>query len=245
MRFQPVASPGAGALVALGGGYVYQRSTIQDLSGPFPFSDGPTTPTVLLASTRGSQLIVQGFTAANTPSVPDTYVEPLGDRWALALFRCSRRTIRPPPAIGGRIVDRLDTIRPGGLSTAAHVQLALQYQPVGAPASTFAGLYDIASLDDQPECVGAQCRAERCTDSAVDQCRLWLQQRLLAAYASAIGVDYQHHHVANWLPEQGSVWNLTSTVAYQSEGLDCTDLTSYAYADALGITMNSGTPSRR
>jgi hypothetical protein len=64
---------------------------------------------------------------------------------------------------------------------------------------------------------------------------------VIAAYASFIGVDYQHHHDPNWQPEQGGPWNTTSTVAYQSRGVDCTNLTAYAYADALGISMSGAT----
>ncbi len=96
---QPIVSPGAGALVALGGGYVYQRSTLQNLSGQFPYSDGPITPTVLLASSRGDQLIVQGFTAASTPSVPDTYDEPLWGPVGPALFLSSRGQTSTPPVL--------------------------------------------------------------------------------------------------------------------------------------------------
>ena len=126
-RFLPVASPGA-ALVPLGGGYVYQRSTIQDPSSPFPYSNGPTTPTVLLASTRGSQLIVQGFTAANTPSVPDTYTEPL---WGPVGTGFTPLQPRSDPAATGSSADVTSTesipSEPRGLSAAVEVQLAVQY----------------------------------------------------------------------------------------------------------------------
>ena len=40
------SSPGGGALVPRGGGYVYQRSTVKDPSSAFPTSNGPTTPTI-------------------------------------------------------------------------------------------------------------------------------------------------------------------------------------------------------
>ena len=45
--FTPVDSPGAGGLVPLGAGYVYQRSTIQNLTTSLPTSDGPATPSVI------------------------------------------------------------------------------------------------------------------------------------------------------------------------------------------------------
>src|SRR5262249_4507010 len=63
VMFQPVAWPGAGALVPLGGGYVYQRGSVADRSSVFATSSGPITPTVLFASTRGTNLVAQGFNA--------------------------------------------------------------------------------------------------------------------------------------------------------------------------------------
>ena len=243
VRFLPATSPGAGSLVALGGGYVYQRSTIQDLSSPFPFSDGPITPTVLLASTRGSQLIVQGFTAANTPSVPDTYVEPLWGPVGAGFVPLQSKV--DPAATGGTAdassIDSIPSnlvVYPQQLTYSSPYSINLS----GAPQSALAGLYDISSLETtNPSAWGPAIVSNIVPTLPTTNVATWLQQRLLAAYASAIGVDYQHHHVANWLPQQGSIWNLTSTVAYQSEGLDCTDLTSYAYADALGINMDSAT----
>ncbi len=67
-----------------------------------------------------------------------------------------------------------------------------------------------------------------------------LRDRLIAAYKSAIGVDYQYHHRPFWLPAQDSPWNVVATVGYQSEGLDCSDLTNWAYNDALGIKLDTG-----
>ncbi len=229
--------------MALAGGYVYQRSTIQDLTGSFPFSDGPTTPTVLLASTRGSQLIVQGFTAANKPSVPDTYIEPLWGPVGAGFIPLQPKV---DPAATGDSADAssIDSI-PSDL--VVYPQQLTYNSPYSidlsrAPASTLAGLYDIATITTTtPSAWGPALVPNVVPTLPTTNVATWLQQRLLAAYASAIGIDYQHHHVATWLPEQGSSWNLTSTVGYQSEGIDCTDLTAYAYADALGITMNSDT----
>ena len=147
VRFLPAASPGAGTIVALGGGYVYQRSTIQDLTGPFPYSDGPTTPTVLLASARGSQLIVQGFTAANTPSISDTYVEPLWGPVGAGFIPLQPKV---DPAATGDSADEtsIDSI-PSDL--VVYPQQLTYNSPYsidlsGAPASALTGLYDIATL---------------------------------------------------------------------------------------------------
>lgn len=86
--FQLAASPGAGALVPLGVGYVYRPSTIITPSNPllFAYCPGPATPSAIFASTSGSQLVIQEFAPANSvgassagfvPSTPDTFVEPL------------------------------------------------------------------------------------------------------------------------------------------------------------------------
>ena len=72
----------------------------------------------------------------------------------------------------------------------------------------------------------------------------WLQARVVFGprEKSLVGVDYAHHHDPVWTPTQGSPWNVASTVTYQSfQGIDCTNLTAYVYADALGIDMNSKT----
>ena len=66
---------------------------------------------------------------------------------------------------------------------------------------------------------------------------LSLQERIIAAYRSFLGVDYQHHYNPLWKPNQQDPWNVTGTLAYQSQGVDCTNFTAAAYADALGIEM--------
>ncbi|MBX6311678.1 MAG: hypothetical protein IRY99_01950 [Isosphaeraceae bacterium] len=68
----------------------------------------------------------------------------------------------------------------------------------------------------------------------------WLQQRLLTVYSQAIGVTYQHHYNPFWKPAQGSPWNVVS-IGSQDRGIDCTNLTAFAYADALGIWMTGMT----
>jgi len=73
---------------------------------------------------------------------------------------------------------------------------------------------------------------------------LSLQERVIAAYASFLGVDYQHHHDPLWAPTQQDPWNVTGTLAYQSQGVDCTNFTAAAYADALGIQMSGDTTTQ-
>jgi cell wall-associated NlpC family hydrolase len=241
--FLPVALPGAGALVPLGGGYVYQRSTIQNASSSFPYSNGPVTPTVLLGSTKGSQLIVQGFTPANTPSAPDTYTEPL---WGPVGNGFTPLQPRSDPAVtgGSSNASSLSSIPSNLVIYPQQLKYTSPYSInlSGAPASALAGLYPFSPIQASATTPWGPAQVPN-TPPTLPQSNVtaWLQQRLLAAYASAIGVDYQHHYVANWLPEQGSPWNLTSTVAYQSEGIDCTNFTAWAYADALGIRMTGDT----
>ena len=65
--------------------------------------------------------------------------------------------------------------------------------------------------------------------------------RLPAVDNQTIGVAYQHHHDPFWLPTQGSAWNAVN-IGYQSQGVDCTNLTAYAYWDAFGVYLNGNTP---
>jgi len=65
----------------------------------------------------------------------------------------------------------------------------------------------------------------------------------MAAYSDFIGVAYQHHHDPRWTPAQGSPWNVV-TLGYQSQGVDCTNLTAFAYNDALGIVMTGDTTNQ-
>ena len=92
-KFQLPSSPGSGALVPLGAGYVYRPSTIvtspptADDSSSFDYSPGPATPVVLFAATGGSELVIQDFEPASTQwlvgravrsqHAQDTFVEPL------------------------------------------------------------------------------------------------------------------------------------------------------------------------
>jgi hypothetical protein len=243
MQFLPISSPGAGNLIPMGGGYVYQRSTIQALDTPFPYSNGPTAPTVILGSKHGSQLIVQGFAANNTPSAPDTYVEPLAGPVGVG-FTPLQAPGDTSATGGSSSVPATESI-PSNLII--YPQQLTYYSPYridlsGAPASIYAGLFSPAPLTSS---VVDPWGPNRVTNAPPNlpstDVSKFLQERLLAAYQSEIGIDYQHHYTANWLPTQGSIWNLTSTVGYQSEGIDCTNFTSYCYDDALGITMNSDT----
>jgi kumamolisin len=241
VMFQPVASPGAGALVPLGGGYVYQRSTVADPSSAFPTSPGPITPTVLFASTQGTGLVVQGFNAWSQPSVPDTYSSQLGGQAGAAFWPLQPHA--DPAATG-----------PSGLTATEKVPTNLVVYPKMAYHSPYSidlskapkSIYDglpafsmITSPTQSPWGPGKEPgRPPAVPDGAGND---WLQQRVLAVAAGAIGVDYQHHHDPEWLPTQGGPWNVASTVAYQSQGVDCTNFTAWVYSRALGVTINSAT----
>ena len=64
----------------------------------------------------------------------------------------------------------------------------------------------------------------------------WMRQRLLAVGEKLIGLPYQHHHIPAWDPPKDWPWK---EVAYgcQSQGVDCSDFTSWLYNYGLGIKL--------
>jgi hypothetical protein len=64
----------------------------------------------------------------------------------------------------------------------------------------------------------------------------WMRQRLLAVGQKMIGLPYQHHHIPAWDPPADWPWK---EVAYgrQSQGVDCSDFTSWLYNYGLGIKL--------
>jgi hypothetical protein len=240
--FTPVDSPGAGALVPLGAGYVYQRSVIQNLSSSLPTSDGPATPSVIFGSQNGNSLVVQGFEQVNqsfSPSASDTIVEP-------TLSQATPNTAFSPLAEPGDL--------PGPTTPTDYPAIA--YPPItyispfsidlaGAPSSIYAGLLPATPFGDPtpPDPWGPSNPSTDAPAVPSGQGAKWLEARLLAVYNQAIGVAYQHHHDPFWQPAQGSAWNAV-TLGYQSEGVDCTNMTAYAYLDALNVFLNADTPSQ-
>lgn len=68
----------------------------------------------------------------------------------------------------------------------------------------------------------------------------WKQQRVIASALQYQGYHYQHHHIPDWDPSPYPGWPyLNTTLGHQSKGLDCSDLTSWAYNFGLGIKLNS------
>ena len=206
---------------AAGGGYVYQRSTIQDPNGPFPYGDGPTTPAVFLASNRGSQLIVQGFTATNTPST-DTYTEPL---WGPVGTGFTPLQPRSDPAATGISADA--TLAQSISSNLVVYPQQLKYNSPsivltlpGHPQGAVAGLYGFSPLPSGRGAGGGSAQVPNTPPT--------LPQSNVATWARAASTGRlreqrsasttQHHYVANWLHDQGSVWNLTFTVASRARG---------------------------
>ena len=236
--FTPVASPGSGPLVPLGAGYVYQRSTIQNLSSSFPTSDGPATPSVIFGSQNGSSLVVQGFDQVNqsfSPSGSDTIVEPT---LSLATPSTAFSPLEEPGDMPGPTTL---TDYPAIAYPPMNYQSPFSINLSGSPSSIYAGLLPTTPVQDPT--ADAWGPANPSTAAPVippGQGAAWLEARLLAVYNQAIGVAYQHHHNPFWLPTQGSAWN-SVTIGYQSQGVDCTDLTSYAYLDAMDVYLNSDT----
>ena len=258
-RIQLPSSPGSGALVPLGAGYVFRPSSIltsaptADDSASFDYSPGPATPVVLFAATRGSRFVIQDFQPALTdgssvaqfaPSAGDTFVEPL---WGSLGQGFIPMQVTSDPDATGQSASTSSLVSPIDLVVLPRNDYTSPFSIdlSGVPASVTAGLVPITPLIsptsnlwgppavvNTPPAVNGQTTA------------LSLQQRVIAAYASFLGVDYQHHHNPLWQPSQKHAWNVTGTVAYQSQGVDCTNFTAAAYADALGIQMTGDTTTQ-
>lgn len=256
--FQLIASPGSGELVTLGAGYVYRPSTIVYPSDPkqFPYSPGPATPVGLFAATGGSQLVIQQFAAESSkstskasfvPSKPDTVVEPLwgdpGNGFIPMMVKSD------PDATGQAIKGSASGTSPIDLVVLPYNAYNSPYSIdlSGVPASVTAGLLNVSAVLSSTDDPWGPARFLNTPPSITSQTTtLSLQERVIAAYESFmdVGLDYQHHYNALWSPSQQTKWNVTGTLAYQSQGVDCTNFTADAYADALGILLPGGTAAQ-
>lgn len=242
--FRPTKSPGSGAFIPLGGGYVYQHSTIVDADDDAKTSKGPVAPTVLLGSTRGDQVIVQGFLGQYStlaPSAPDTYIEPLTAAGEAQHGWTRLQPVHDPAATGSRDPEER-------ISSPLVVYQGPEYRSPykvdlsSAPDTIYQGLLNPQGFSSPQSAYWGPAHPVNTPPTVPsDRGSEWLRQRLLAAYKSMIGVDYQHHHDPRWQPVQGVGWNVAGTVGYQSRGVDCTNFTAYSYANALGIWMNADT----
>ncbi|MDG3007630.1 FG-GAP-like repeat-containing protein [Paludisphaera mucosa] len=236
--FQPAASPGSGTLVPMGAGYVYQRSTLKekDVDGKekAATSPGPVTPTVFFASTGGDRVVVQGFGADLLPSksADDLHVEPLGDSLKAAFHPLQGRG-----GVAGGGGEDVALVAYPRMTYTSPYRIDLSSAPRGFDK----GLWDRTISAPSGDGWGPGRNANDPPTVPQGASNDWLRERVIAAYMSALGVDYQHHYDPTWLPTQGSAWNVASTVAYQSQGVDCTNFTAWAYADALGVTIDSKT----
>jgi cell wall-associated NlpC family hydrolase len=274
-KFQLPSSPGSGALVPLGAGYVYRPSMIvtstatSDDSSSFDYSPGPATPVALFAATGGSSLVIQDFQPASTqgssvaqfapraastqgssvaqfaPSAGDTFVEPL---WgSLGQGFIPMQVTSDPDATGQSASSTTSLVSPIDLVVLPNndYNSPFSIDLSGVAASVTAGLLPITPLissTTNPWGPAAVINTPPTVNSQTTT--LSLQERVIAAYASFLGVDYQHHHNPLWQPSQNDPWNVTGTLAYQSQGIDCTNFTAAAYADALGIQMTGDTPTQ-
>ena len=247
-HFTPALSPGGGGLVPFGGGWVYPRSSINDPSNPLPMSQGPVTPTLLMASTETHYVLVQQFRGQPTrlrPSanVNDAFLEPM-------LASATAEAPFTPIEIRGDMPGMDSAYKTPAIvyPTSISYQSPYRIDLTGEPSSAFAGLPGTGAVSGSnnkgwgpanptinPPTVPAGLSPAQTTN--------WLQARLLAAYSQAIGVAYQHHHNPFWQPVQGQPWNAV-TLGYQSQGVDCTNLTAYAYNAALGIWLTGDTKSQ-
>jgi len=235
---KPRKSPGDGAYVPLGGGWVYQRSNIH-MDGAFAVSNGPNTPTVLFGSTRGQSVVVQGFDSSLRPTRSDVHVEPVLDK---AKKKDAKFVSLQAP----------DTFSETGQSTIDVSPLVafpnlLYNSPYSIDLSSFPstihdGLWTTTPITTTTSDPWGPARVPNSPPNVPSKDAVtWLQGRILDAYNTFIGqAAYQHHYDPRWLPRQGQPWN-GATTGYQWPGVDCTNFTAFAYADALGITMNSDT----
>jgi hypothetical protein len=238
-------TPGAGPLIPLGGGWVYQRDTIQGLStsstdgSKFPASSGPAAPTVLFGPSRGSSLLVQGFGANLQPDSNSlvTIAEPILS--AAEAANAPFTTLEVPGDLPGNktSTEFSEVAYP---SIAYHSPYSINLP--GDLATIGAGLLPTQPINPVGSAGWGPDRTHNTppTVPAGQDAGTWLRERLLLAYDQAIGVSYQHHYDPFWQPTQGTKWNAV-TLGYQSQGVDCTNLTAYAYDDALGILMSSET----
>ena len=63
------------------------------------------------------------------------------------------------------------------------------------------------------------------------------RERVIATAARLIGHGYQHHHVPDWNPPTGWPWKETA-VGHNGPGVDCSNLTAFAYDQAAGIVLD-------
>ena len=239
--FNPVDSPGEGELVPLGAGYVYQRSTITNLTTSLPTSDGPVTPSVIFGSQDGTTLVVQGFKTTKksfAPNSADAIVEP-------TLEQATPSAVFYPLEIPGDLPGlKGATAYPAIAYPESTYQSPFSINLSGAPSSIYAGLLPTTPvINRSAKGWGPSNPATSPPTVTTGEGAEWLEARLLAVYKQAIGVAYQHHHDPFWLPTQGSKWNAVN-IGYQSQGVDCTNLTAYAYWDAFGVFLNGDTPSQ-
>lgn len=66
----------------------------------------------------------------------------------------------------------------------------------------------------------------------------WKRERVIAVALRYQGYAYQHHHVPDWDPPANWPWKETA-LGHNSKGLDCSNFSSFAYNQALGIKPNS------
>lgn len=65
----------------------------------------------------------------------------------------------------------------------------------------------------------------------------WKRQRLVAVAMRFCGYRYQHHHIPDWQPPADWPW-LEIKNSSNSKGVDCSNFTTFFYAQALGIRLN-------
>ena len=80
------------------------------------------------------------------------------------------------------------------------------------------------------------------TNPTLDQQSIrWKKQRIVYVAQRYINTQYQHHYLIQWNPPQ--TWPMDTAnpvvLGHQSQGIDCSDFTSWNYSYGMGIKMNS------
>ncbi len=67
----------------------------------------------------------------------------------------------------------------------------------------------------------------------------WHRARVIATALRFQGYSYRHHHIPDWDPPEGFHTSDSGKTKTAGKGLDCSNFTSFAYNQGMGIGLNS------
>ncbi len=74
-------------------------------------------------------------------------------------------------------------------------------------------------------------------DGLAKRSREWKQQRVIAVALRFQGYGYQHHHIPDWVPADGTPGK-KGGVGHSAKGVDCSNFTAFVYNLGFGIKPN-------